>query len=87
MEPEGDEAEEAKGYDLRGDTRQGDVLAALELGGRIRVRHLGAADDDGADQLQEEGEDVETDEDGREPPGWSLVSRDATSPLLFRPLC
>lgn len=67
VEADGQDGKEAKGADLRADTREGNVLAVLELADGVGVSHLRARDDDCADELQQHRKDVEADKDRRQP--------------------
>lgn len=67
VEAGGNNRKQAKGSNLRTDTCEGNVLAGVQLRGGVGSRQLRAGNDDGADKLEEESEDVKTDKDGGQP--------------------
>lgn len=73
VEPDGDEGEEPECPDLGAHARQRQILALLQLARGVAVGRLRSRDDDGSDELEEEGKNVEPDEDGSEPPGCVVV--------------
>lgn len=74
VEAYGDDAEQAKGGKLENDTGHSQVLAQLNLLHGVRVYRVCRCTYDPANQLEEEGDDIEGDEDGCDPSrcGWAV---------------
>lgn len=66
----GNDGEESEADDLDGDTRQGDVLAMVQPVDGIGVGWGCAGNHDGTDELEEQRDDIATDEDGSDPASY-----------------
>lgn len=76
VEPGSDYGEQAESNNLDRNTCQGDILAVVQLVQGVGVGRGGAGDHDGADELEEQGDDVAADEYGGDPTGcagWQSV--------------
>ncbi len=80
VKADSDEGEYTESGELQVHAGSRQVLAGTELGGGIAVCDLRGRDHDGPYELEEEREDIKTDEDGRQPTRWFffLVSRRGT---------
>lgn len=74
MEASSDYGEEAEPNDLDGHTGQGNVFSTVQLVDGVGVGRGRAGDHDGADELEDQGDDIAADEDGSDPAGCGSVS-------------